>query len=292
MDPSWCRPPEHEETANTSILHSASAFERYLLAVPDHVRHSVFRHLSPPNLYSLARTSTTVYHLVKLYERVAWCLPRYIHSWFINPVGFMRTLEATSAVISGSQAVNFMDRRPPNLNKDLDIFVHVGGCERLGAFLISQGYQYHSESSNSTDSYANLDSDAVCLLQNGWRMQLCRDKKRIVTVLNFFGAPRGYTRQVQLIVVAVDPIRFILTRFHSSECTYMLNISLLTLVIAAVMNIITSKQAISIFPKATYINRVSYVSCLSGSVAKITAWKDKYTYRGFKLRFVFQVYGD
>jgi hypothetical protein len=49
------------------------------------------------------------------------------------------------------------------------------------------------------------------------------------------------------------------------------------------MNIITAKQAISVFPRATYINRVSYVSYLQGSEKKIAAWKAKYTERGFKI---------
>ncbi|RXW20020.1 hypothetical protein EST38_g5836 [Candolleomyces aberdarensis] len=78
--------------------------------------------------------------------------------------------------------------------------------------------------------------------------------------------------KVQLIVVAVDPIRFILFRFHST----------------AVMNVITARKAISLFPWATFITRNSYVSILTGNQKKIASWKAKYSARGFEIKDNFQ----
>jgi hypothetical protein len=129
----------------------------------------------------------------------------------------MRALEVTSAVISGSQAVNFMDRRPPDENRDLDIFVHVSDFQRLGQFVLSQNYRYDANSSlHSTVSYANLEGRKERILSNRWRLERCRERKSIVAVLNFYARPPRRFHQVQLVVVAVDPIRFIITRFHSS----------------------------------------------------------------------------
>lgn len=207
---------DHSQTSSLPLPQQTSVFERYLITLPDRLRHRLFETLPLPALFSLSQTSTFVYFLVKLYERMAWNLPRFLCAWFKNPVGFMHVLEVTSAVISGSQAIGFMDRLRPIPHKDLDIFVDVEGFERLGSFIVSQGYSYHQGMSlASTNSYANLKGKKDIVFGNRWRLERCRDAKTIVAVLNFFG-PHYLFKQVQVIVVAVDPVRFILTRFHSS----------------------------------------------------------------------------
>ncbi|KAJ2932523.1 hypothetical protein H1R20_g4519, partial [Candolleomyces eurysporus] len=279
--PSSCRPMS-TQTGNDaqdrqvdnpicSEIRPVSMFERHLLTLSDHNRHRLFDYLPPQCLCLLSRTSTLVFHLVKFYERHAWSLPSFLQPWFPYPRPFLRLLNATCAVISGSQAFNFMDRRAPDIKSDLDIFVHVDAVNAIGDFLLMHGY-WCKPRPKEDEVYFDFHDRMDLLFGDEERIQTCSDEKSIIDVIDF-SQPQSHTNgfitmKVQLIVVAVDPICFILFRFHST----------------AVMNIITSRKAVSLFPRATFITRNSYVSRLTGNQKKIASWKSKYSARGFKIK--------
>jgi hypothetical protein len=197
-----------------------SAFERHLLTLSDVNRHHFFDYLSPNCLCLLSRTSTLVFHLVKFYERHAWRLPEFLRPWLPHPRSFLRLLDATCTVISGSQALYFMDRRPPDITSDLDLFVHVDAVHAVGNLLLRLGYQYGKRPVDE-EPYFDFYDRVDLLFKNEERIRTCGDNKSIVDVIDFWQKKRHFhstvIMKVQLIVVAVDPIRFILFRFHSSE---------------------------------------------------------------------------
>ncbi|RXW24613.1 hypothetical protein EST38_g1249 [Candolleomyces aberdarensis] len=179
--------------------------------------------------------------------------------------------EGTSAVISGSQALNFMSRLPPDPTSDLDIFMDFDSLSQIGEYLITADYHFKRRN-RYNDPYKKFDAKVEEICEDEDKIEAYSHGKRILDVIDFHktryeGEDVVTKLKIQLIVLAVDPTRFILSRFHST----------------AVMNIITPHKAVSLFPMATFHRRNSYVANMIGTAEGVAAWKAKYTTRGFKV---------
>ncbi|KAJ3535570.1 hypothetical protein NMY22_g6423 [Coprinellus aureogranulatus] len=251
------------------LIHDAyntSTFERILISIPD----AIFKTLGPlkPNeIQRLARCSSILFHIVAFYTDSAWNLPQFLKTWVENPIKFLAVLESCNAVISGSQALRFMDRLPPVLHNDLDIYTRIGGLPTIHRSLTRDGYVAYTRGGNQISSIAQHLSYLVS--SKRFRRSLCYPG--ILGVYDYFKILPDNTHtgpdpalKVQIIVVNITPMRFIVQRFHST----------------AVMNLITSRQAISLFPKSTFLSRRSYATQALDN-PKACDWAQKYRERGF-----------
>jgi len=122
----------------------------------------------------------------------------------------MAMLHETKAVISGSQIVQFFDRKA-FIGSDMDIYVSGTSALVTGNWLEKNGFKY-------IGSYGVYGSHA---LEESIIRSVSRKKclsglttgNSIVGVFNF----KKQDRHVQVIVLEIDPLKHILFEFHSSE---------------------------------------------------------------------------
>ncbi|KAJ3523940.1 hypothetical protein NMY22_g11218 [Coprinellus aureogranulatus] len=210
---------------------------------------------------------------VESYSQEVWNIDKFFSFWFRRPQEFRRVLAETGAVVTGSQAIQYFDRQPQLPGSDLDIFTRVGGALPLMMFLTSQGYVKRLRCwPFSGDSYPAITE--VFSITSSQNFRTGGGDVGIVGVLDFEKArwvpKKGFmdAKKVQVIIVNRPPIEQIVLRFHST----------------GVMNFITHKQAVSLFPFATFEKRIFYVSKTTpmGDEWK-PAWIDKYSKRGFSI---------
>ena len=78
----------------------------------------------------------------------AFNINHYLRHFFQNPLEFGTIQAETGTIISGSSALQFFDREIFE-DSDLDLYLHPGHLERIGAWLMkSKGYIYITEDPN------------------------------------------------------------------------------------------------------------------------------------------------
>ncbi|KAF6765292.1 hypothetical protein DFP72DRAFT_870617 [Ephemerocybe angulata] len=238
------------------LIRSISFLERFLLTSPLKLCHHILGFLSKPDLVSLGCSSSICKEFVDVYSRVAWNIDAYLTPWFDDPQIFRSLMAFTGAVISGSQALRFFDRLPPDTCRDLDIFVRPAGAMSLT-----------SRPSDIDETYPII-TDILSLSST---KRFCRGggAQGIIAVFDFekpqpeAGCPN---LKVQIIVVAQHPVHHIVYNFHST----------------IVINYVTYREAVSVFPKTTFLKRVGYVtSRRSLGNAPKPSWIVKYEKRGY-----------
>lgn len=239
-------------------------------------------------IIDILRVSMTCYRLhlaFKSYRHIVWNPERFFSRWFSSPIAFRRLLGQCNAIVSGSQALQFFDRTEYD-DSDLDIFMRPAGVIRMSYWLMDAGYALSLKAEGYTfwqkvvDAIAE-DCDGPTFLPN--HMRAVYTFSRLVT--SSIGVQ--YSKQVQLIVVDIDPVEFITFDFHSS----MSRISQLScsetntcVCLAAVINFITFDRAVCGFPYSTLSMRVSYL-CREQYEDPVRAakWFSKYSSRGFHM---------
>jgi len=126
-------------------------------------------------------------------------------------------LHESKAVISGSQIVQFFDRRTfPG--SDMDIYVSEPSAPVVGNWLEKNGYRY----TGSYGVYASLP------LEESLARSILR-RNKLTNALNTSTSIRGVynygkkDRRIQVIVLSINPLKHILFEFHSSESYKYLN---------------------------------------------------------------------
>ncbi|KAF6751205.1 hypothetical protein DFP72DRAFT_816870 [Ephemerocybe angulata] len=248
------------------IPRGISEFERWLIDVDLEVKFVLLTSLSPIDLHRLSLTSSILYSQVAHYRSIAWSLSRFLGNWFDTPDDFMRMLEWTGGVISGSQAIRFMSRLKPSPRSDLDIFLRVAGLPEMFRWLVAEGYQAKWTNGRYIDKFVKRIIQLPSLRLIGDT----RSKPSMIAVYDFHrNSPvrgkQALPSKVQLVVITSDPIRFIIRDFHST----------------AVMNIITSREAISVFPVSTFLQKHTVVARSNDADPK--PWMRKYERRGYNV---------
>jgi hypothetical protein len=181
---------------------------------------SVFKELSPASIIHFSWTCKACRVAVQSYMRRAFNINQHLSRYFSSPQSFRSLQARTGVLISGSSALQFMDRTL-YADSDLDIYVDRRFGREVGHWLLSEGFQYQQLVRSSPDfdiafeefgmepgdeilDFGVLDPEPLQSLYP-WR--------GIARVFNFF-KPSGL--KVQVMTASTTPLLIILY-FHSSK---------------------------------------------------------------------------
>ena len=102
----------------------------------------LFACLSPRSLVQLALTCRAAYLAVAEFKARAFNVNRHFSRYFTDPIAFRSLQARTNTLVSGSNALQFLDRTfyP---EADLDLYTHPGHSFEVAQFLVeAQGYRY------------------------------------------------------------------------------------------------------------------------------------------------------
>lgn len=111
----------------------------------------IFRELSPASLIRTGRTCRVARDAVSNFHSRAFNINRHLSRFFSDPIAFRSLQARTGSLISGSSALQFLDRTfyP---DSDLDIYVHSGPWAlEVGQWLQSEGYIFIPNSLQSPE---------------------------------------------------------------------------------------------------------------------------------------------
>lgn len=99
--------------------------------------------LEVPDLIHLGRTSKLARAALAEYSTRAYNINRHLLNFFNNPLSFRSLQARTGTVISGSNALQFLDRTYYP-DADIDVYVHPGHALDVGKWLMSEeeGYTF------------------------------------------------------------------------------------------------------------------------------------------------------
>ncbi|KAF9072634.1 hypothetical protein BDP27DRAFT_1261414 [Rhodocollybia butyracea] len=233
----------------------------------------VIRELSPQDRLYYSLTNRECYEIVSSFNRRAFRIEKVLSRYFNqSEIDLFRMIQHhTGTLISGSTALQFFDLTVYE-DSDLDLYVDIRFCSLLGEFLLHIGYKFqpfkHQKSKFDEALAETVSHDADLRLRRS-QDQESRESfeeyqtRGIATVFNFV---RG-GRMVQMIVSEKCAMDVILT-FHST----------------CVINIISASHAYSLYPRATFIDRVSLKnSKFRGAEARNQAAQEKYNQRGWAI---------
>ncbi|TDL16736.1 hypothetical protein BD410DRAFT_730928 [Rickenella mellea] len=220
----------------------------------------LFDHCSPATILRVKRTCKLAETAVKLYMSTAYDVDRHLRRFVRDPVGLRNLMRRTGAIISGSFALQVMDRTvyPEG---DLDLYVFQRDYIEIGNwFLRHSGFPY------SFQPFPFQSPDFERALFSKHESQPEYDIPSISGVANFtcMNDEDGSDRKVQIIVAKRAPIQCVL-EFHST----------------VVMNVVTHAAAYSFYPKATFEESRSLICNTKVRNAHIAF--AKYARRGFQM---------
>jgi hypothetical protein len=111
----------------------------------------VFACLSPRSLVRLALTCRAAYLAAAEFKARAFNVNRHFSRYFTDPIAFRSLQARTNTLVSGSNALQFLDRTfyP---EADLDLYTHPGHSFEVAQFLVeAQGYRYAPRATQQQD---------------------------------------------------------------------------------------------------------------------------------------------
>ncbi|TFK61186.1 hypothetical protein BDN72DRAFT_904310 [Pluteus cervinus] len=222
-------------------------------ALEPHILKAILGAISGPDLIRLASTNTWSRDLVTGYMTENFSIEELLKP-FIDPLhttAFRKLQQELGVVISGSQAVQFFDRRRYE-GSDLDLYAHSTVSQRLEDWLTTVGYTRAKV----------IKRAAVKGTQKVDRVEGLYDGP-VFSVATFHQRLSDHTVQV-----------------ISTQNTVMEVI--LAFPITCVMNVITHDEAISFYPIATFDRREALVNKMSFSHNR-DAFFNKYQKRGWTI---------
>src|SRR6267154_5799936 len=199
----------------------AGLLEQVFLRAP--IYDLVFCHLSPRTLVWLSRTCRAAHLAVTCFFRRAYNINRHLSRYFSDPLAFRSIQARTGLVISGSNALQFLDRTlyPES---DIDLYAHPGHVYELLGWLESVGYQFqpnewHNQEHDWRDhAKANWDGTSKRIIEdtaNGLGTRY-PGIAAVYTFKRFVVMDRETVElQVQVIETTCNPIETIM-KFHTS----------------------------------------------------------------------------
>ncbi|KAF5325801.1 hypothetical protein D9611_000602 [Ephemerocybe angulata] len=250
-------------TRSRPLTCGLSTIEKFLLLSSNSLRNQLFLWLSKPDIVQLSCASSILKEYATIYSEGAWNINTFLEPWFQPPTIFRGVMAVSGAVVSGSQALRFFDRQSPNIACDLDIYVRLAGAMTIIVYLLESGYRRDVQlRGGGYPLLSDLQS-----LSTTKRFCSGGGPQGLLAVFDFDKPGPGSTMlKAQVIVLAQDPIHHVLHNFHST----------------LVMNFITYREAVAIFPRTTFLKRVGYISSRRriGDIQK-PMWRTKYEKRGF-----------
>ncbi len=202
-------------------------FERFLLGSSEAAVDGFLRSWPPDLIFRLRALNSSFFFAIEAYVTRAWSVESALRPWLWNSEGFMRVLEWCGGVISGSVAVQFLGRQA-FAPRNLDVYVPLRGLLRLGRYLQEVHYVYEpTEDMHQFFDVAALTLSSVLEARAALQPGHPASVPTPVATFNFCRPKRFSWRledslasHVQVVVTAeLDPVQFILTSFHSSECS-------------------------------------------------------------------------
>ncbi|THV00626.1 hypothetical protein K435DRAFT_608781, partial [Dendrothele bispora CBS 962.96] len=221
---------------------------------PATTTNSILSCLSPRDIVSFSLVSRHYYEETMSYNRSAYDISNLLSRYFtLEETHLFRCVQAlTGAVISGSTALQLFSRVRWN-ESDLDVYVEYSTGYLMAVFLMSIGYSFiptARQSSNMSEAYRQVKLDDIY-----------DDGRGFASVFNFLRA----SSKIQIVTAKYSPVDVVLN-FHST----------------VVMNIITAHEAFSLYPWATFEERISLITFTDGGLNRKFA-RDKYVDRGWTL---------
>ena len=113
---------------------------------------------TPCTIFALGLTCKAARACVLAYYRSAFNINKHLSRFLPNPKEFRAMQAQTGTVISGSNAVQFMDRTYYQ-GADLDVFVNPGYCAEVGQhMIITQGYRITNPSDGVIATWSREES--------------------------------------------------------------------------------------------------------------------------------------
>lgn len=118
----------------------------------------IFACLPPRSLVQVSLTCRAAYFAVASFKSRAFNVNRHLSRYFTDPIAFRSLQAKTNTLISGSNALQFLDRTfyP---EADLDVYTHPGHSLEVAQFLIAEGYQYVPRESQERDWMMAIKGD-------------------------------------------------------------------------------------------------------------------------------------
>ncbi|KAH0828580.1 hypothetical protein J3R83DRAFT_2851 [Lanmaoa asiatica] len=245
-------------------------YVRLFVSVP--VYDLVFSCLSPRSLVQLALTCRAAYLAVTAFKSRAFNINRHFSRYLNDPVAFRSLQAKTNLLVSGSNALQFLDRTfyP---DADLDLYTHPGHSFEVAQFLVEvEGYQFISRGEQEQNWKVAISNN-----WDGTEPRMSRGTTRLYPLAGINAVwtftKTGINQQclkIQIIEASSSPLEVIL-EFHST----------------CVMNFITSDAAYSLYPIATFEER----SALGMPTARSASTAiQKYVERGWRIYFMLTPY--
>ncbi|KAE9402677.1 hypothetical protein BT96DRAFT_990910 [Gymnopus androsaceus JB14] len=245
-----------------------------MVLLPVTAQDFLIRELSPQERLYYSLINKESYEIVSSFSRRAFRVEKVLWPYFDhNEIDEFRMIQYhTGTLISGSTALQFFDLTVYE-SSDLDLYVDTKHCSFLGEFLLRIGYQFQPFKHQKLGFHKALaetisgdrNERRIMRWMNGEFEERFEDYEGngIATVFNF--VRDGRTIQV---VVAETCAMDVIFAFHST----------------CVMNIISHSHAYSLYPRATFIDRIASRNIkFRGLRTRHEAAREKYRQRGWEL---------
>ncbi|KAF6754383.1 hypothetical protein DFP72DRAFT_898916 [Ephemerocybe angulata] len=195
--------------------------------------------LSPADIIRAGKTCRLLRDAVESFNSLAYNINRHLEHFLADPIAFRRLQAKGDFLISGSNALQFLDRTF-YLGSDLDIFAYPDTVKEIGQHLIDkEGYVFEpgEKQAKSFEDVKVKKQDLSSLGRSHSQAEFVYNSG--MSDLLRFKHPRR-DLEIQLIGCRRTPLDCVLY-FHST----------------CVMNIITHDAAYALYPKATFDKRIS-----------------------------------
>jgi hypothetical protein len=202
--------------------------------------HIIFSHASIASILRCQKVNRRFRKLSLLYLDHCLDIHQHLSRFFSDPEGFRKVQRRTSALISGSNALQFFDRSLYP-DADLDLYVHRGRETELAAFLLKEGYEYrpsHFQARSFAEQDARIYPEDIRPFGVPWdrtNRYIPEDPALddpefdydggdmsewgVLLLYTFIKQTSDGERQVQILVASSSPIECVL-RFHCSTLPY------------------------------------------------------------------------
>ena len=202
--------------------------------------------VSPGDLYRLKRTCKRAQAVIEAYIRREFNINRHLLRFFKNPLEFRSLQARTATLISGSNALQFLDRTTHE-ESDLNLYVYFEHRLEVGRWLMKNGYAFEP----MRDQEPKFSAASA----------KCRRKKStdgVSSSFSFVKKSQNWWKKlsIQLVVASNAPMDVILN-LHSSNLFVLhpQQSTLTALSLAVVLNVISWDRAYSLYPRATFEDR-------------------------------------
>ena len=192
----------------------ASLFDQLLDR--DSIYDSLFDHSTPATIFCTARTCRRAHRAADDYNTRTFDIHKHLKRFFANPLDFRLMQAQTGTIISGSNALQFLDR-DVYPDSDIDLFVEPAHASSVCEWITYRaGYDYKFEPNvTQKDAEVTTYEEAITLQLPSYSEGSPTSES--LAVANFFSTSGpACTKKIQVISRGASPMAAILS-FHSSE---------------------------------------------------------------------------